>query len=327
MPVIDCQTHVFPRAYAEVLLRNSSWVTARRDADSYIVTYGDNLQSFNINPDVYDIDEKLADMDRTGVDVSILSINIPGPELLERRIGIEGARVCNDEVAALCQAHPNRLAGLAVIPWQDPKAALEELDRSVDDLGFRGIMLYSHLGGEPVDAPQFDPVYGRITEKKVPLVIHPTVPTWSGVIKEYSMIPMFGMMVDTSIAMLRLILGGVMERHSDLLVVHPHCGGVIPYLMPRIVEQTEVKGRGRENITKSPEEYYRRVYLDVVSPATRAMQYAYDISSPDHLLFGSDHPWVKVEAIMECVDAMDIPPEHKKMILGENAQRLFRIQV
>lgn len=322
---VDCQSHVFPEAYAELLTRSSAWVKTVRKDDAYVVTYGDGLQSFPIRPSVYDIGRKIEDMDRTGIDMSVLSINIPGPELLETELGIEGAQICNDHIAGVCEKHPERFVGLAVIPYQDVPAARKELIRAVDHLGLRGVMLYSHLNGKPVDSEEFDTLYGLAEEKRIPLVIHPTVPTWSEVIKDYSMIPMFGMMIDTSIAMLRLILGGVMERHPDLLIVHPHCGGVIPYLMPRIVEQTEVKKRGRENITKSPAEYYKRVYLDIVSPAAEAMQFAYNSTTPDRLLFGSDHPWVKIEALLDCIEGMDIPDTDKEMILGGNACRLFLI--
>lgn len=325
MKAVDCQSHVFPKKYAEILLRNNTWITARKADDAYVVTYGEGMQTFTIRPEVYDIRSKLEDMDRNEIDVSVLSVNIPGPELLSPELGIEAARICNDEVSALCGLYPGRLAGLALIPWQDIDSALAELKRAVERLELRGLLLFSHLNGKPVDSPEFDAIYSYVEEHRIPLVIHPTVPVWGDVIKEYSMIPMFGMMVDTSIAMLRLILGGVLERHPDLLVVHPHCGGVIPYLMPRIVEQTEVKGRGRDNITKSPAEYYDGVYLDIVSPSPRAMRYAYDSSSPERLLFGSDHPWVRIETIIEYVKAMDIPERHKAMMMGENAVKLFRL--
>ena len=140
------------------------------------------------------------------------------------------------------------------------------------------------------------------------------------------MIPMLGLMVDTSIAMLRLILSGILERYPNLLIVHPHCGGVLPYLMPRIVEQTEVKGRGRDHITKSPAEYYQNVYMDIVSPSALAMQYVYDFSDADHLIFGSDHPWVKIEAILEHFNTLNISEKDKEKILGENACKLFRVE-
>jgi predicted TIM-barrel fold metal-dependent hydrolase len=117
-----------------------------------------------------------------------------------------------------------------------------------------------------------------------------------------------------------------MERYPELLVVHPHCGGVLPYLMPRVVEQTEVKGRGRDLITNSPDTYYRRVYLDLVSPSVQAIRYAYEFSRPDRLLFGSDRPWVKIETFLELFDQLDIPEKDRRRMMGENACELFGIK-
>ena len=139
------------------------------------------------------------------------------------------------------------------------------------------------------------------------------------------MIPMAGFMVDTSFAMLRLILGGALERHPQLKVVHPHCGGVLPYLMGRVVEQTEVKRRGRDHINQSPRETYRRVYLDLVSPSQLAVNFALDFAGADQLLFGSDHPWVSIDAIMQYVRALDCSDDEMAKILGGNARALFGI--
>jgi predicted TIM-barrel fold metal-dependent hydrolase len=321
---VDCQTHVFPRAYAELLLKNTTPVRTVKSGDAYVISYGD-LQTFALSLEPYDPRAKIRDMDEAEIDVSVLTVNIPGPELLTPELGVQGARICNDYLAELCAQHPGRFVGLATLPLQDMPAAMAEYRRAIHDLGLRGIFLFSHIAGKPLDAPEFEPLYDNAERDRVPLVLHPTVPTWGEVVKDYSMIPMIGLMVDTSIAMLRLILNGTLERHPDLLIVHPHCGGVLPYLMPRVEEQTEVKRRGREHICKPPGEYYRNVYLDIVSPSALAMEFAYRSSRPDRLLFGSDHPWVKIEAILEHFNRLQIPEAEKAMILGENACRLFRI--
>jgi predicted TIM-barrel fold metal-dependent hydrolase len=186
-------------------------------------------------------------------------------------------------------------------------------------------MLFSNIRGCPIDAPMFEPLYARAARDHIPLVLHPAVPGWGAAVADYSMIPMIGIMMDSTIAMLRLILGGTLERHPELLVVHPHCGGALPYLMPRVEEQTEVKRRGREHIRRPPGEYYREVYLDLVSPSAQAMRYAYDFARPDRLLFGSDHPWVKIGTLLECFDRTAIPAVERARILGDNARRLFRL--
>ena len=96
--------------------------------------------------------------------------------------------------------------------------------------------------------------------------------------------------------------------------------------MPRIVEQTEVKRRGRAHITRSPADYYRNVYIDLVSPSALAMQHVYDVFDADHLIFGSDHPWVKIEAILEYLNTLKISENNKTKILGGNACQLFGIK-
>ncbi len=95
--------------------------------------------------------------------------------------------------------------------------------------------------------------------------------------------------------------------------------------MGRVEEQTEVKGRGRAHITKPPMAYYENVYLDLVSPSALGIRYAYDFIGPDRLLFGSDHPWVSIEAILALVEALDVPEADMRKIMGGNALGLFGI--
>jgi predicted TIM-barrel fold metal-dependent hydrolase len=323
--IIDCQSHVFPEAYAQLLTRNRGILRTEGSAGRYRVDYG-GLQQFTLDLERYSPRAKLAAMDAAGVDISVLSVNIPGPEWLAPELALEGARLCNDHLAELCLRHPSRFMGLASLPLGDVPATIAELRRAVGELGLRGILLPSHIGEKPVDADSFEPFYAEVEALDVPVVLHPTVPSWGRVVRDYEMIPMFGFMVDTSIAMLRLILGGVLERHPGLIVVHPHAGGVLPYLMGRVIEQTEVKRRGRERITRSPAEYYSRVYLDLVTPSVLAMRYAYDFAGPDRLLFGSDHPWVEIGALRELVARLDVPETDRARILGLNAAKLFDVE-
>jgi predicted TIM-barrel fold metal-dependent hydrolase len=321
---IDCQSHVFPPAYAEVLTRSKALPRASREGDAYRVNYGD-IQGFLLNLETYRIDRKLKDMDENGIDVSVISVNMPGPESLDRDIGPEGARACNDYLAEVTRAHPDRLVGLASLPWQDASAALAELDRAAGEMDLRGVMLYSRVGDTPVDAPQLDPIYARVEELNLPVVLHPTVPPWGGSLNDHSMIPMVGLMIEQSFAALRLILGGVLERHGQLKVVHPHCGGVLPYLWGRIENQTEVMKRGCENITRPVGEYYDRVFLDTVSPSALAIRFAYDFAGADRLIFGSDHPWVDIGLFVDLIEGLEVSDEEREKIWSGNARKLFRI--
>ena len=323
---IDCQSHVFPSAYLDILARNPQLPRVERDGNEFIVTYGD-IQQFRLRQEMYDPRRKLQDMDKAGIDLSILSTNMPGPCMLVPELALEGARAINDSLAEMVHHHPDRFAALASLPWQEPDSAAREMDRVQDELGFCGIVLYSHIGGRPVDDPAFEPLYARAEAKSLPIVLHPTVPVWGETIKDYWMIPMIGLQVDTSFALLRLLLGGVMERHPRLQIVMPHVGGVLPYMMGRIDHQTEAMGRGREHITQSPSQYMRRVYLDTVSPSAQALRYAYEFSGAEHLVFGTDHPWIDPQLFVELIAGMDISTEEREQIFAGNARALFNLRL
>ena len=172
---IDCQSHIFPREYAELLARNESEPRAIPRGSMYLITYG-RIQHFLMDPETYRVDGILADMDIHGIDMSVLCVNMPGPESLPPNLGIEGARLINDNLAEIVQRHPDRFVGIAALPWQSVPAALAELDRAVERLNLRGAMLYSRVGDTPVDSPDLDPVYSRLAALDRPLVLHPTVP-------------------------------------------------------------------------------------------------------------------------------------------------------
>lgn len=330
-PVVDCQSHVFPDAYAELLTRaQGGGLRAVGGNGLYTLDYhapnGEHLQRFVLRLADYSVERKLADMNAAGVDVSVLSINIPTPDLLGSELACEAARVANDAVADLCSQRPDRFVGLAALPLTDVPAAIIELDRALDSLHLRGVFLPSHVAGLPLDDPSLEPFYTHAAARGAPLVLHPTVPSWGNTLRDYAMIPMLGFMVDTSVGMLRLILGGVLERHPTLKVVHPHAGGVLPYLMGRVEEQTEVKKRGRDHITRPPGSYYSQVYFDLVSPSALALDFVYKFAGPNRLLFASDHPWVEIALILETVRACNWPEEALAQILSGNAAQLFKIQ-
>ena len=321
---IDCQSHIFPNTYTEILAQNPHPPQVIRRGSEAVVTYGD-VQTFRLQDAAYDPKQKLKDMDEAGVDMALLSTNIPPPCMLIPELGRKGAQAINDAVAELVDTYPDRFAGLACLPWQNPDEAITEMDR-VKPLGFRGIMLYSHIGGKPVDAPQFEQVYAHAETLQMPIVMHPTVPTWGEAIKDHWMIGMMGLQVDNSFALLRLILSGILERHPNLQIVMPHVGGILPYMSGRIDHQTEVLGRARENITQPPSAYLRRIYLDTVSPSVQSLQYAYEYSGGDRLLFGTDHPWVDMPRFVRLIEEMPISEADKAKIFGENAIELFDLR-
>jgi predicted TIM-barrel fold metal-dependent hydrolase len=319
---IDCQSHLFcPQAVALMERRTSDPRVVTRDGVR-IVQMGDWLRK--IPPHYMDVGVKLATMDANDIAVTALSINDPGPEWF----GADGpavAQMLNDFVAGIVREHPTRFFGLCVLPLQDMRASIAELDRSVQKLGMKGILLYTNLAGKFPDEPDFRPLFARAVELDVPILLHPAKPITIEFVKGYEMTSSLGNMFDNTIALTRIIMSGILDEFPKLKLVCPHLGGTLPYIVGRLDHQTQVLKRGPAYLTRTPSEYLKSIWLDVVSPLPLAITFAREFMGPDRLLFSSDHPWVEPGLIVDCVKRAGLSAEDQEKIFSANARKVFRV--
>jgi aminocarboxymuconate-semialdehyde decarboxylase len=202
---------------------------------------------------------------------------------------------------------------------------LKEFDRSVTTLRMKGILLYSNLAGRFPDEEPFRPLFAEAERRGVPILLHPAYPTTYDATKGYEMAAGLGLMFDTTIALTRIILSGLLEKHPNLKLVCPHVGGALPYLIGRVDHQTMALKRGAENIRKAPSEYLKQVWLDTVTPIGLAIRYAWEFAGPDKLLYSSDHPWVDPQLIVDQVEGQHLPAADLSKLYSGNARALFRL--
>jgi predicted TIM-barrel fold metal-dependent hydrolase len=319
---IDCQSHLYPPEMLALLERRKESPYAYRKDGALYVVIGDWRR--RVLPNHSDVEAKLRAMDASKIELTALSINDPGPELFGKE-GPAIARMVNDYIGGVARRHPARFFGLAVLPLQEINAAMEELDRCVNKLGMKGVLLYSNLAGRFPDEPQFRPLFARAEELDIPILLHPAYPTTYAATSGYQMAAGLGLMFDTSIALTRIILAGILDQHPKLKLVCPHVGGALPYVIGRIDHQTMVLKRGAENIKRPPSEYLKQVYLDVVSPLALTIKYGYEFAGPDRLLYASDHPWVDPALIVGNVKSLKFSREEEEKIFNRNAKRLFKL--
>jgi predicted TIM-barrel fold metal-dependent hydrolase len=321
-PIIDCQSHLFsPELVALMEKRSSDPRVFTREGVRY-VQMGDWLR--RIPPHYLDVNAKLATMDANGITRTALSINDPGPEWFGKE-GLIVARLGNDFVAHIVRQHPTRFFGLCVLPLQNQAAAEAELERCVQQLRMKGILLYTNLAGQFPDEPQFRWLFPRAEELQIPVLLHPAKPLTIDFVKGYEMTSSLGNMFDNTIALTRIIMSGLLDQYPKLKLVCPHLGGTLPYIIGRLDHQTQVLKRGPKNLTRAPGEYLRQVWLDIVSPLPLAMRFAYDFTGPTRLLFASDHPWVEPELILNSLRQLKLPERDMQRILHTNAEELFRL--
>jgi aminocarboxymuconate-semialdehyde decarboxylase len=186
-----------------------------------------------------DLDVRLSALDFLGIDLQVLS---PNPLTFFPNVDAESARAFaqthNDALAALVAQAPTRIAGLAQLPTQDPKLAVIELRRAVQELGLLGAYIGTDLG-LPLDDAAFDPLYAACVELNVPLFFHPAPDGISGPRRDQRLARFdgdlwLGFCYEETLAVSTLILGGVMDRHPDLDICISHGGGATSWLAERL---------------------------------------------------------------------------------------------
>jgi predicted TIM-barrel fold metal-dependent hydrolase len=319
---VDCQSHLFCRDVVALMEKRKTDPRVYTKDGGQVIQMGDWLRK--IPPHYFDVDVKLKAMDAAGVSLTALSINDPGPEWFGSD-GLAVAQILNDFVAGIVRKHPTRFFGLCVLPLQDMRASLTELDRCVRQLGMKGILLYTNLAGKFSDEPEFRPLFARAVELDIPVLLHPAKPITIDFVKGYEMTSTLGNMFDNTIALTRLLMSGILDEYPKLKLVCPHLGGTLPYIVGRLDHQVNVLKRGPRNLQRSPSEYIRSIWMDVVSPLPLAIKFGHEFIGPDRLLYSSDHPWVEPSLIVDCVKQAKLSAADEMKLFTTNAQKLFRL--
>jgi predicted TIM-barrel fold metal-dependent hydrolase len=294
---------------------------------------------------LYDLDYRFRIMDKYEV-MQVLAPTEPAlEEVVDPQKAEDLAKLANDEMAELVSKYPDRfLAAIAYLPMNNMDATLKEVDRAINDLRFRGVLVYSNVNGKPLDSPEFMPLYEKMAKYKLPIYIHPQRrDNFSDYTTEskskYNIYSVFGWPYDTTVAMTRLVLSGVLEKYPDLRVVTHHGGGMVPYFADRIIVHHDRYDGGRldyrRSLTKAPIDYFKMFYADTaIHGNTLGLMCAHSFFGPDHLVFGADMPRGDRQygirtyrQTINAIEEMDISDEDKKKIFENNARNLMRLPI
>jgi aminocarboxymuconate-semialdehyde decarboxylase len=319
--VVDVHTHYLPAALIEALERRDELPKISTGRDGRLIHYGEG----NIHPlqeNMADLELRLREMDAQGIDLAVISVNVPGCDWFPPAEGEAVARAVNDELADLVRAHPERLAALATLPMQNPEAAASELERTRGH-GFAGAMVYSNAAGRQLDAPDLRVVFDTAAHLGVPIYVHPTFPLTAGTVDAYALIPTLGFLFDTTTAALRLVLGGLYERHPDFKLVLAHVASLIPYIVGRIDYEAERHQNGLGALSVRPSEHLRLLYTDVVCVWPPALRMVTDFLGPGRVMFGTDYPFWDPARTFETLDALDVEADASAAIRCGSAENVF----
>lgn len=321
---IDIHTHYLASTLVSALKRRTALPRISQGPQGLQIEYGrGNIHP--VLPNMGDVELRLRDMDEQGIDVALLSINIPGVDWFPVADGPAVARDVNDELADLVAAHPERFAALATLPMQAPEPAAAELER-VMAAGFNGAMIYSNVAGGHLDQPQLRVVFDTAARLRAPLYIHPTFPLTAATVDAYALIPTLGFMFDTTAEAVRLVLDGLYERDPEFRLVLAHAASLLPQLAGRIDYEAERHANGRGALSVDPTEHLRLIYTDSVCVWPPALRSALELVGPERVMFGSDYPFWDPARTVQTIDAAGLNTEALTAIRETNARRLFRLR-
>ena len=274
-----------------------------------------------------DAEQRLLDMDAQGVDVQVLSV--PPTEYfywLPEDEAKRANRLQHERFAEVVANWPDRFAAVANVPMDHPGLAVEVLREAHRDFGFRGVEISADVLGQELDDRRFDPVWETVVELGMTVILHPQGFTHGQRFSDYYLVNVMCMPLASTLAVTRMILGGVWQRHPDLRVLVVHGGGYLPFYVARTDHAWRVRPELRHHLDVPPSEVLRKVFVDTnVFDPTMVEQLVRDLGA-DHVLMGTDYPFD-----MSTVDPVgflagaDLGDGDRALVLGGNAARLFGI--
>lgn len=277
-------------------------------------------------------ERRIADMDEAGIDLTVLSHLQPGPQVFDAESAVALSRQSNDALHEAVRAHPGRFEGFAALPTADPKAAADELERTVTRYGFKGAMINGLTNGAFHDEKRFWPIFERAQALDVPVYLHPAV-SHPAVIEAYYkdyqhngypilMGAVWGFNVETSIAALRMVISGIFDAYPKLRIIIGHMGETIPYSLWRI-EWTHHHLTGKSGIADCFREHFYVTTSGNFSPT--ALTCCIAEMGIDRVLFSVDYPFNSNVEGVAFVRAAELSEADRDKIFHGNAARLLKL--
>jgi predicted TIM-barrel fold metal-dependent hydrolase len=307
--VIDVHSHII----------TSEFVTAL-ESEGRLMDEGFPLPKYNV-------ENHLKWMDEAGVETSVLTLAAPQPS------SAEVVRQTNEAAARIKREHPGRFLFCAALPQSDVSKAIEEAKYALDVLKADGIKLATNVGGQYLGAPELDTLFSVLNERKSVVVLHPHRPDpVNRQVMLQTPLAMQEYLSETTRAVSNLISRNVLARYNNIKVIVPHCGAYLPLSIPRMKSLTPVMQANKMVGEIDYEANLRALYYDLAGAhSPEVIRMLLTITTPDHLLYGSDYPYVAPQVLTQSLARMkdylskepDLAP-FREMILHQNANQIFK---
>ena len=274
----------------------------------------------------YDVEGHLKWMDEAGVETSVLTLAAPQPS------SATVVRKTNETAARIKREHPGRFLFCAALPLPDVDAAIREVKYVLDTLGADGIKLATNVQGQYLGATELDTLFAVLNERQAVVILHPHRPEpVNDEVMKQTPLAMQEYLSETTRAVTNMISRNVLARYPNVKVVVPHCGAYLPLAVPRMKSLTPVMQANKLVGDIDWDANLAALYYDLAGAhSPEVIRMMLTITTPDHLLYGSDYPYVAPKVLTQSLARMkqyltsepDLAP-FKEMILWKNAQWMF----
>jgi len=345
LKTVDIHTHCFPdirdllKGHEEESKEDSGFLNPNR-------------RFTMLEPDK--IADRLHNMDEHGIDVQAVSLFSGYNYWADRDLAARLAQRQNEQLAALCTAHPERFVGLGPLSLQHPDLTLEQMDEGVMKYGFRGFVTGATINGEELSSPKFNPFWAKAQELGIVIFIHPVGFPEAG--KRFQgnggLNNIIGNPLETTVALSHLIFEGTLDRYPGVKIVAAHGGGYLPSYLGRSNHCAEKIPTTCKPVKKLPSDYFKeQIYCDTVVYSSEAVRHLVAEVGASHVVYGTDFPASVSEPVSatepfqrdaagnkydlqalfgedrqaDFVLSSGLSAADKRLVLGENAAKLLKI--
>jgi 2,3-dihydroxybenzoate decarboxylase len=271
-------------------------------------------------------------MDEFGISMQVISTGSPGIQGYgDAATAVAKAKQINDSQAEIIRTYPGRFAGFAGLPTQDPKAAADELERAVKQLGFKGAMIQGSTNWEYLDEKKYWVIWERAEALEVPIYLHVQEPSFDTA-KMYEGHPeltgaTWAWGVEGATHALRIINSGVFDAFPKATLILGHLGESLPFLLGRLDEGYLMAAKSERKLKKTLSEYIRSNLLVTTSGLYRpeALLCAIAAMGEDRVLYAMDYPFVQPKASIDCFESAQMSDKVREKVSHLNAERWLKL--
>jgi aminocarboxymuconate-semialdehyde decarboxylase len=323
--VVDVHSHVMVPESAELTRPHLKAEDEPRTFFSSTTTRELNAEYYDLARAKYtDPETRLADMDAMGVDVQLVSLSpLQYFYWADAKLAPTVASMQNGRIAEVASVNPDRFAGVGTLPLAHPGAAVAEVSR-VSDLGFPAVEIGADVNGTDLDDAMFEPVWEALETAGLVVILHPVGFTEARRMSDYYLVNVIGIPLSTTLAVTRMILGGVFERHPGLRMVLVHGGGYLPFYWARTDHAFRHRPELRAHIDRPPSEYLDGFYFDITVFDPALVGHLVARFGADRVLLGTDYPFdMGLTDPLALLGETRLDQRQRAMVSGDNAIALF----